>query len=104
MIDAYKKRIDELEQALIDKTKEYDSIERLRGVGMHTINVLEAKVEEKKNELAEAKAETLRLREAIINLNEQFNICASGSKMERVIKTFSANVEDHVAKRARVAD
>ena len=101
VIPDYQRKIEELERVVTHKTKECDRIERLKGVDTHTINVLEAEVEENKKELAEVKEENLRLKETIINLKEQFNLCASVSKMERMMETFSANVEERAAKRAR---
>jgi hypothetical protein len=101
VIPDYQRKIEELERVVTHKTKECDRIERLKGVDTHTINVLEAEAEEHKKELAEVKEENLRLKETIINLKEQFNLCASVSKMERMMETFSANVEERAAKRAR---
>jgi hypothetical protein len=101
VIPDYQKKIEGLERALAHKTKECDRIERLKGADTHTINVLEFKVEEIQGELTKTKAENLRLKETIISLNEQFNLCASVNKMERMMETFSANMEERAAKRPR---
>ena len=101
VIPDYQRKIGDLERVVVLKTKECDRIERLKGLDTHRINVLELEVEEHKNELAEVKEENLRLKETIINLNEQFNLCASVSKMERMMEAFSANVEERAAKRPR---